>query len=166
MPTPQTDANHFLSGVIMPVLAGLGMDSPSAAKLLMMTACHESMGFCYRTQVNGPALSYFQVEPNTLDDLYKNYLAYRPRRQAQLDAYLPVGMSHLEALEADDAYACAAARMIYARVAEALPNVRDDMALAEYAKRYWNTAFGKATPEKYLADFHTYGPSPAPSSWV
>ncbi len=166
MPTPQTDANQFLGGVIMPVLAGLGMDSPSAEKLLMMTACHESMGFCYRVQLSGPALSYFQIEPNTLDDLYRNYLSYRPGRLAQLDAYLPSGMPRLEALEANDAYACAAARMIYARVAEALPDVHDDMALADYAKRYWNTALGKATAEKYLADFHTYGPNPAPSNWA
>ncbi|WP_262689771.1 hypothetical protein [Kordiimonas aestuarii] len=165
-PQPQTDANTFLDGVIIPVLRDLGMDSPAAEKLLMMTAAHESMGFRYRAQVGGPALSYFQIEPATLEDLYQNYLAYRPGRQAMLDIYLPAGMGRIDALEHDDRYACAAARLLYARVPDALPVVSDDMALAAYAKRYWNTDFGKATPEKYLDDFISYGPKPCPTGWA
>ncbi|WP_417451267.1 hypothetical protein [Kordiimonas sp.] len=165
LPEPQTDANTFLARVIIPVLADLGMDSPAAEKLLMMTAAHESMGFRYRVQVGGPALSYFQIEPATLEDLYVNYLSFRRGRQAMLDAYLPDGMSRTQALEQDDHYACAAARLLYARMPEALPDVADDMALAAYAKRNWNTSYGNATPEKYLDDFINYGPKPCPATW-
>lgn len=165
MPDPQTSANAFLDDTIVPVLTDMGMDSPAAEKLLMMTACHESLGFRYREQVNGPALSYFQIEPATLQDLYDNYLEYRPGRQLLLDQYLPEGMSPREALANDDRYACAAARMIYARVPQALPDVADNDALASYCKQYWNTDLGAATPEKYLEDYARYGPKPEPANW-
>lgn len=165
MPDPQTNGDDFLTGVIIPVLTQIEMNSPEAQKLLMMTACHESMGFRYRKQVNGPALSYFQIEPATLNDLYDNYLAYRPDKQALLDGYLPEGMDRLEALETQDDYACCAARLIYYRQPAAIPPVTDEEALAVYAKQYWNTELGKATPEKYLQDFHRYGPENPPSDW-
>jgi hypothetical protein len=166
VPEPMTHARAFLNGAIVPVLHAMGMSGVAAEKLLLMTAAHESMGFRYRRQVGGPALSYFQIEPATLDDLYANYLAFRPRRQTAVDAFLPAGMDRLEALEHDDRYACALARMIYARVAEALPDAEDELALANYAKRYWNTPSGKATAEKYLRDFRAYGPTPAPVHWT
>jgi len=165
-PAPQTNASAFLRGVIMPVLQAMGMGGVAAEKMLLMTAAHESMGFRYRKQLGGPALSYFQIEPATLDDLYSNYLAFRPHRQAMVDAFLPSDMTHLEALEHDDRYACAVARMIFARVAEALPDAADEPALATYAKRYWNTPAGKATAAKYLADFRIHGPVPTPAHWV
>ncbi len=165
MPDPQTDANSFLADVVNPVLVDIAMDSPEAEKLLLMTACHESMGFRYREQVGGPALSYFQIEPATLDDLYANYLQYRPGRQLLLDRYLPDGMSRPEALATEDRYACAAARMIYARFSEAIPTVSDEERMAEYCKQYWNTPLGAATPEKYLDDYHRYGPKPEPIAW-
>lgn len=165
-PAAQTNASAFLHGVITPVLHALGMGGVAAEKLLIMTAAHESMGFRYRRQVGGPALSFFQIEPATLDDLYHSYLAYRPDRHELVQAFMPTGMNRLEALEHDDRYACACARMIYARVAEALPDAGDDRALAAYAKRYWNTPAGKATVEKYLADFRAHSPVPTPAHWA
>ncbi|WP_286828732.1 MULTISPECIES: hypothetical protein [Kordiimonas] len=166
MAEPETNADDFLKDVIKPVLKDMAMDGAAAGKILMMTACHESMGFRYRAQVGGPALSYFQIEPNTLDDLYTNYLAYRPDKQALVDAYLPEGLDRLEALENDDKYACAVARMIYWRVPESLPAVTNDEGLAAYAKQYWNTELGAATAQKYLDDYRRYGPNPEPASWT
>ncbi|SDD28061.1 hypothetical protein [Kordiimonas lacus] len=166
MADPETNADDFLKDVIEPVLKDMAMDGAAAEKLLMMTACQESMGFRYRVQQGGPALSYFQVEPNTLNDLYENYLAFRPDMQALVDAYLPEELDRLEALETDDKYACAVARMIYWRVPEALPHVLDDEGLAAYAKKYWNTEQGAATAQKYLDDYRRYGPNPEPVGWA
>jgi len=165
MADPKTNSDDFLKETLEPVLAEMGMASPSAEKLLIMTAAHESMGYRYRAQTGGgPALSYYQIEPNTLDDLYTNYLAFRPDKQALLDAYLPEGSSRVEALENNDEYATAATRLIYSRVPDALPAVDDDEALAKYAKQFWNTELGAATAEKYLADYRLYGPKPEPAS--
>ncbi|NVJ71366.1 MAG: hypothetical protein HWE08_13475 [Alphaproteobacteria bacterium] len=169
---PRMTTPAFLETVITPVLQDLGretvaLDSPAAAKLLMMTACHESAGLYYRRQVGGgPALSFFQIEPGTLEDLYTNFLAYRPQFKAVLDSYLPAGMSRIDALATEDRYACAAARLLYWRHPAPIPAVTDDEGLAQYAKEYWNTALGAATAENYLDDFKRWGPAPAPKSWA
>jgi len=167
MADPKTNSDDFQNETLVPVLTEMRMASPSAEKLLIMTAAHESMGYRYRAQTGGgPALSYYQIEPNTLDDLYTNYLAYRPEKQALLDRYLPEGTSRTDALENIDSYATAAARLIYSRVPDALPDVEDSEALAKYAKQFWNTALGAATWQKYLADYDRYGPKPEPANWA
>ncbi|MBL4826112.1 MAG: hypothetical protein JKY66_00095 [Spongiibacteraceae bacterium] len=147
-------AESFFRRSITPTIKKLGMWSEAAETILLMIACHESMGFRHRVQQGGPALSYFQIEPDTLDDLYTNYLAFRPEKQTMLDQYLPEGMSRLEALANDDAYACAAARLQLYRVPEALPEADDLEGLARYCKTHWNTDAGKATWQKYLDDFN------------
>ncbi len=152
------DAEEFLTQSIQPVTKQMDMYSNAAEKLLLMTACHESGGFKYRAQVGGPALSYYQIEPNSLNDLYDNYLAYRPDREALVNSFLPDGMERLDALENDDDYATAVARMMYARVSEALPAEDDDVAMSEYCKKYWNTEAGAATAQKYLDDYNLYKP--------
>lgn len=149
------DGRQFRLEVVRPVLLDMGMWSEAAENLLMMTAAHESMGFKHRRQIGGPALSYFQIEPATLQDLYDNYLSYRPGRQAELDKWY--SGDRLVALENDDRYATAVARMIYARVKDPLPAYDDLEALALYAKRYWNTPEGKASPGKYRDDYLRWG---------
>ncbi len=158
MTEPPMTAGRFLESALRPTLDEMKMGSPEAEKLLLMIAAHESAGFRYRKQVGGPALSYFQIEPDTLDDLYNNYLVYRADKQALLDRFWPEHMKYLDALEKVDAYACAAARLILWRVQEPLPEVGDDAGMARYAKRYWNTQAGKATAEKYLEDYYRYKP--------
>lgn len=166
------DAKEFLENSLRPTLiemdsmpnsTEIDMYSLAAEKLLLMTACHESGGFEYRHQQGGgPALSYFQMEPSTLNDLYKNYLSYHPDLRDMLDSYLPEGMSPEEALEKVDAYACAATRLQYSRFSEALPEASDDWAMAGYCKKYWNTDAGKATQQKYYDDWQTYKPDGYP----
>ena len=155
---PPMTAGRFVESVLRPTLEDMNMWSPAAEKLMLMIAAHESQGFLYRKQVGGPALSYFQIEPATLDDLYNNYLIYRADKQALLDRYRPEPMKYREALERRDDYACAAARLILWRVKAPLPEVGDEVGMALYAKRYWNTPKGKATAEKYLDDYHRYKP--------
>lgn len=151
------DARQFLDETLRPTLEKMDMHSPAAEKLLLMTACHESGGFVYDRQVGGPALSYYQIEPATLNDLYGNYLGFRPERQALLDQFMPEGSAREDALM-DAVYATAAARLIYTRVPEALPDFADDEAMGRYCKKYWNTEAGKATPEKYINDWLRYKP--------
>lgn len=153
------DATRFLEDYLHPTLQKMGMDSPAAEKLLLMTACHESGGFKYDRQIGGPALSYYQIEPATLKDLYENYLAFRPEKQALLDQFKPASDSTFEDDLMDPVYSTAAARLIYARVPERLPDVADDDAMGRYCKTYWNTAAGKATAEKYVADWLRYKPA-------
>jgi len=152
------DAQQFLDEILKPTLEKMEMHSPAAEKLLLMTACHESGGFVYERQVGGPAVSFYQIEPNTLNDLYENYLSFRPERQALLDQFKPSEDCSLDEALMDRVFATAAARLIYARVAEALPSFDDDEGMGRYCKKYWNTEAGKATPEKYINDWLRYKP--------
>jgi hypothetical protein len=56
----------------------------------------------------------------------------------------------------DVEFAAAFARVYLYTFPEPLPHADDLDGLARYAKQYWNTEAGKATPEKYLADFKRY----------
>ncbi|PHS61763.1 MAG: hypothetical protein COB09_16990 [Thalassobium sp.] len=152
------DANKFLVDYIRPVLSEMDMFSAPAEKLLLMTACHESGGF--RTKVQdggGPARSYFQVEPTTLEDLSDNYLRYRPHKIRVLEKFEGEGDSLAEML-LDNRYSVAVARMIYSRVPEPLPAVEDNKNMARYWKTYWNTHLGAGTVKKFLADWKLYRP--------
>ena len=151
-------AETFLSDTLRPVLAEMDMWSASAEKLLLMTACHESMGFKHKKQMGGgPARSYFQIEPNTLEDLGENYLRHRPHKLIFLQKFEPIADSFADMLM-HDRYAVAAARMIYSRVPEPLPDVDDNDGMARYWKSYWNTYLGAGTVEKFLDDWDRYKP--------
>ncbi|MCJ9430169.1 hypothetical protein [Kordiimonas marina] len=155
---PTTD--EFLEDTIITTLKDMGMWSAEAEKLLMMTAAHESGGLKYDVQMGGgPARSYYQIEPNTLQDLYDNYLAYRPELQAKLDKYMPPGNPPLDEALLDVTYATAAARLIYYRKPASIPAVDDEDGLANYWKQYWNTAQGAGTVEQFLDDWERYKPA-------
>lgn len=172
MTGPLMEGRDFLINVLRPTLIQLDMYSLSAEKLLYMTAAHESMGFRHRRQIEGPALSFFQIEPATFKDLWFRYLEMRPelkdrvrpfltfRPQIELEDYL------LDQLENNDAFACAIARIKYWTIPAPLPAPDDLEGMAYYAKMYYNTPKGKATQEKYLNDFTLYAPDPPPTEWV
>lgn len=148
--------DYFIYNIVRPTLKQMGMWSPAAEKLLVMIACHESAGFKYRKQISGPAISFFQIEPATFSDVWDRYLGTRQLKKSNVSQFLPNDLAPLEALATSDEFATAIARMKLYMVPAALPLVTDDEALARYAKKHWNTYLGKATPEKYLADFQHY----------
>lgn len=161
--------DHFIYNIIRPTLKKMDLWSPSAEKLLVMIACHESMGLRYRKQISGPAISFYQIEPKTFDDVWCRFLGARQVKKAAVSQFLPDGVTPLHALATSDEFATAIARMKLWMVPEALPLVSDDKGLAAYAKKYWNSELGKATPEKYLNDFYKYAIDELeyiPGEWV
>ncbi len=145
--------DDFLYKHIRPTLKKMDLWSLSAEKILVMIACHESGGLKYRKQQRGPALSYFQMEPATFEDIWNRYLKARKHYKDLVAQFLPDDMEPLEALQKNDNFAVAISRMKLFMRPETLPQVTDNQGLAEYAKKYWNSPLGKATPEKYLKDF-------------
>ena len=147
-------AREFLEQVIIPTLDKLGLDGPAAEQLLLGTAAQESQ-FRDIPQINGPALGYFQIEPETHDDVWKNYLKYKPLLAAKVRQLLP------EDKEPDSkwllgfpAYECAVARIIYLRAQGEIPN--DLVGQASYYKQHYNTPEGAATTEEYQENFRRY----------
>lgn len=153
MPTPQT----FSTTVIRPVLVRLGLHSPAAEQLLLATAIQESH-LIYRKQIGGPALSYFQIEPNTHDDIWNNFLKFRPHLSSMIVSFMtsPVANKTKE-LETNDKYAAAIARIHYLRVPAPIPQYNDIPKMAAYWKRYYNTILGKGREIDFINNWKKYG---------
>jgi hypothetical protein len=150
-------AGVFLNNVIRPALQIIGMWSDGGGELLLGTALHESQGFRYRHQLGGPALSYFQVEPKTHDDIWKNYLVYRKSLSASVTSLLSApGANKLAELENNDRYAAAIARIRYARVAASLPPAGHLSEQAHFWKSHYNPIRGRGTETQYINDWIRY----------
>lgn len=140
------------SQIIRPILKDMGLWSVPAEQLLLGTAIHESDGLKRIIQyASGPALSYYQIEPDTLFDLYENYLKYRPELFEKIEKYKIKALSDEQNLILNLAYATAAARLHYFRFPDPLPVTLQSQ--ADYWKKYWNTNRGKGTVAQYIKNF-------------
>ena len=143
--------------IVIPTLGHLRLDSPTARILLLGTPLVESRLTWLRQRGGGPALSLNQIEPDTHDDLYDNFLRYRRRRKVRLESLLVPGRDRHEQLITNLAYAAAVTRLIYFRHKEPLPPPGNIWAIASYWKRYFNTADGKGDPAEFVKRWRRYG---------
>jgi len=135
------------------------LHSVAAVELLVGTALKESGGLRWRRQLNhGPARGLFQMEGATYDDIWRNYLAFRPvLAEAIRSAFTPAGGElTFEQITDDDAYAAVMARLKYLRVPAPLPPAGDVQAQAKYWKDHYNTKLGKGTVASYVETWTTY----------
>ena len=132
-------------------LKPLGLWSTDVQELLLMTCAHESRLGEYTHQVGGPALGWYQVEPNTLYDTYINFLNYPKQSHLlkSIEALTGVQGPQTTHLQFNPIYSTIIARLKYYRDPRPLPSRFDTWAMAEYAKDVFNTHMGDATPEKY-----------------
>ncbi len=142
-----------LRNVIKCSLRPLNKWSPAAEELLMMISAHESgLGENLR-QIGGPARGLYQMEPDTESDMWATYLSYRKGLVEQLVSATGVSGPDPNHLQYNPIYSTIIARLKLGRVPESLPAAHDVDGMAKYAKKYWNSPKGKATPEKYAADY-------------
>ena len=146
--------NQFLNEIILPTLETLGLTT--GAELLLGTCAVESDFGTYLRQVKGPALGVFMVEPETHNDLWKNFLGYRPQLAERMRQIAGTSFIKEEILVSNLAYSCAVARVLYYRIPAPLPNPKDVLALAKYWKKYYNTTLGKGTPSHFMKKWMTY----------
>lgn len=125
-----------------------GLYSENCVELMLMIVAHESVGGKHRRQIGGgPALSLYQIEPPTHDSIWDNSDSIKARAAK-------FGIKRdLSQLELNDKYATFVARHYLAMDKNPLPKTTEAMAV--YCKSYWNRT-GKATPEKYLADYNRW----------
>ncbi|MAF34299.1 hypothetical protein CMO91_00465 [Candidatus Woesearchaeota archaeon] len=156
------DLGQFRDLVVRPTLKEFGMYSEAAEQLLMGTIAQESRGTYLKQLGNGPALGLFQMEPNTHEDIWLNYLKYRPTTQEELLAQVPSAshdyalMHHVpphEELVSNLKYATIMCRLHYRRVPKSLPKAGDIEGLARYWKEHYNTALGAGTVEEFCENF-------------
>ena len=140
--------NHNVNAYIVPTLQALNMYSPQAVELMHGTALAESGYDVLIQNEGGPALGYWQMEPKTHDDIWDNYLKYRPELSNVLYELLEGLSPDARYMIRNHAYACAMARLVYYRVPEPIPLTVADQ--AAYWKQYYNTTKGQGHVQQYL----------------
>lgn len=147
------NARQFRELIVRPVLMDLELFSQDAMNLLVMTMAHESKGGQYLMQYpKGPALGIFQMEKGTFNDLWDRYLINKPDLVDRIMKTCNLKLQPIaEEMSEDLALATAMARVYYLRVRQTIPTDLEQM--AEYAKKYWNTEYGKATANDYLSAY-------------
>ena len=143
-------AIHLQDWVIAPALEKIGLWSRSAEELVLGTAIVES-GLTYiRQWGEGPALGLWQVEPSTQNDLYTNFLNYRPSLSFKINELRSAGLNLEENLATNLMYGAAICRLCYYRKSEPLPEAGDIEGQGQYWKQHYNTPLGKGTAIKYV----------------
>jgi|TARA_Y100000296_G_C5175004_1_gene259578 hypothetical protein len=157
----------FLTGVIRPTLQYIAENHPdirhdeSVENLLLATALHESGGLDKLFQIGGgPALGVYQIEPNTHESIWDNYLAYRPdlastiRGLASQESFTRSNDRLNNELVTNLAYATAIARLIYLPKPGKIPDTLQGQ--ANYWKTHYNTEKGEGTTQQYIASWTKY----------
>ncbi len=131
---------QFREYIVQPTLIRLGLHSLSAEQLLIGTALTES-GLKFLHQVGGgPAQGVYQMEPDTEQDIWDNYLVYRNSLAKRISGIMS-GMPNN--LIGNLYYATAMCRIHYLRVKEKLPDADNIEDMANYWKKHYNTPEGK-----------------------
>ena len=144
------------TNIVRPTLVAMAAHGEAAENLVLGTALQESHLHYVRQLRDGPARGLYQMEPATHDDIWDNYLRYRPETRTHVEAFLVPGQERIDQLVWNLAYATAMCRVHYQRVPEALPAMDDIQGLAEYWKQYYNTPQGRGTAAEFVEKFETY----------
>ncbi len=142
--------------LVRPVLTRIGAYSRAAENLVIGTAVQESRLRYLRQLQDGPARGLYQMEPDTHDDIWENYLAFRPELRAGVESFLAASQDRIEQLVWNFAYATAMCRVHYLRVPHPLPDAGDIAGLASYWKRHYNTELGRGTVDEFVRHYETY----------
>ena len=119
--------------------------SDSAVDLVLATGIVESRYEYIRQMGDGPARSFWQVEPSSAVDNLVHYLKHRPnlKHWQTYDEKL-----WEEILEKNIAAGIVHARIKYWRVPKRMPNTVEGQ--ANYWKKYYNTEGGKGDPKHFV----------------
>jgi hypothetical protein len=135
---------------------GTRFATADAIQLVVATGIVESRYEYLRQLGDGPARSFWQVEPATCVDNLAHYLKHRPGLMQQCASASYVDVKHWqnfdektweEILERNIAAGIVHCRLKYWRVPKKMPNTIEGQ--AKYWKKYYNTEQGKGDPEHF-----------------
>tara|TARA_R100000388_G_scaffold92724_1_gene76149 strand:+ start:6805 stop:7275 length:471 start_codon:yes stop_codon:yes gene_type:complete len=150
---------NTLKQIIKYTLIKMDMYSEEACDLVYETGMAES-GYRALEQKGGPALGFFQCEPETADDILKNYVIFRSAiSQKLIELGMPAKImadikspDHIDVLKycliTNIALQVAFCRLKYRRDKDPIPTTKK--ARAAYWKKIYNTKLGKGTVEHYM----------------
>lgn len=153
---------HIKYNVVIPTLEYLNLGGKRAINLITGTIFSESYvnNYTYlRQQNNGKAFSIIQMESNTYNDIWNNYLIKKPKYSSLIKNMVGTynlnknNIPNIENTIGNLFLAVAMCRMHYLRVYEQIPDFDNALELAKYYKKYYNTYKGKAKVEEKLDYF-------------
>lgn len=150
-----TNDIRLLAALVLKTLSNYDrkMDSYDALMLILRTGAAEG-GYRHLRQLGGPALGFFQMEPDTALDLVVNFLNSREVLTALVDT--AAGGSAWRGdldyhLASNIALQIALCRLKYWRSPGPIPPAQDLNGQAKYWKEHYNTSAGKGTPAQFVA---------------
>ena len=136
-------------------LKDFGYYTPDSANLILGTIAQESSYGKYRKQLgSGPALGICQMEPNTFNDIVKNYLRYHSDIEAKIKQVSQVSELNPSDLYLNDRLAICMCRVHYLRQKQAIPVTIEGY--AKYWKQWYNTPLGKGTETEFIRNYHLH----------
>ena len=144
------DLSQLKHEIVAPALAAIRFSSPDAISLVTGTALAESRGVYVKQLGTGPALSLWQMEPATHEDIWTNFLAYRADLRGRVSALLS-SSGRLRNLLSNLDYGAAMCRVHYLRSPLAIPSTAEGMAALH--KSHYNSALGAANASENVALF-------------
>jgi len=131
--------------------------SPEAVELVLATGIVESRYEYIRQMGDGPARSFWQVEPASAVDNLMHYLKHRKSLMGKCAEASMVDLKHwqnydelvwADILEKNIAAGIIHCRLKYWRVPKKMPSTIEGQ--AAYWKKYYNTEGGKGDPEHFI----------------
>ncbi len=163
MTTRGINMNQLREYVVTPVLKHLDPVIPyslDAENLILGTIAQESHGSRYIHQLGaGPAVGMCQMEPNTHDDIWENYIKYNKALMEKIKVLELSGWydeANAKEMAGNNYYAVAMCRVHYRRKPQALPKHDDIAGMGAYWKKYYNTYLGAGTVEEFIENYNRF----------
>ena len=151
------DNMQFRLILLRPSLVAINLYSEDAEELLIATMANETLGGTFLSQVNGPALGVYQMEPQTYDDLWRHFIANDvPLMKNILNACQYIQIPPSQHLLWNLRLATIMARVYYLRARTPLPSKDDLDAIWKYYKDYWNTSKGSAVQDVFIKSYNRF----------
>jgi hypothetical protein len=151
------DSDQLRNLIIKPSLEPLGLLTNDSEELLFAICCHESHKGSYVKQVNGCALGIYQMEPDTYYDIFDNFLKYKSNLKSRVFNFLNIkNEPNANELITNMKLATIMARIFFLRNPEKIPPYNNINEIANYWKKYYNTAAGKGDQDKFISDYRRF----------
>jgi hypothetical protein len=141
---------HFQQFIVQPTLQIIGINSKGFEQLIICTAITESNLEFLQQHNNGPAKGLFQMEDATHDDIWNNFLKYKPDLAKKITAFLLPNTIKNQQIYGNLYYATAMCAAHYLRFLKTMPEADNLAMLAKIWKSFYNTKLGKGTEQNFI----------------
>jgi len=134
-----------------------GWWSEEVEELMIGTSAQEThLGYWRRQMNKGPGRGIYSMELKTENDIWVNYLVYRPELIETVKWICGVSSADPKAIEENLAYQHLTCRLYYRRISEPLPKKDDIVGQAAYWDKHFNKNDEKGTVDEYLKNYRRF----------